>query len=241
MPEGGFIEISAENMLIEKKSGFPLEPGKYVKVTFRDWGIGMPVDMIQKIFDPFYTTKEKGHGLGLATSYSILNKHGGHIDVESEPGKGTAFHIFLPASEGNVSNASCFDSVSFRGSGTILVMDDEMVIRDIICEMLRSVGFDAKAAKDGREAIDILRAEMSEGRVPVAMIFDLTIPGGMGGKEAIGEIRKICADVPVFVSSGYAEDPIMAGPREYGFTDSICKPFKRMSLIKMLKKHLVSS
>ncbi len=240
MPEGGMVEISAENVLLDKNSGLFLEPGKYVKVTFRDSGIGMPAHMIRKIFDPFYTTKEKGHGLGLATSYSILNKHGGHIDAESEPGKGTAFHIYLPASERDILHVQSFEPSSFQGSGTVLVMDDESVIRDIICEMLQSFGFDAKPAKDGREAVEFLRAELNEGRSPVAMILDLTIPGGMGGKEAVGEIRKICLDVPVFVSSGYADDPIMARPRDYGFTASICKPFKRTSLIEMLKKHLVS-
>lgn len=241
MPDGGVVEIVAENVLIDKAMGLPLEPGRYVEISIKDRGIGMPREIIHKIFDPFYTTKEKGHGLGLATSYSILSKHGGHIDVESEPGKGTAFHLFLPASEGMEEEQEVFVTTPFLGSGTVLVMDDEPVIRDIICEMLNSLGYTAKAARNGREAISFLEAELGSGKKPAAMIFDLTIPGGMGGKETIGEVRKICADIPVFVSSGYADDPIMACPRDYGFSASICKPFKRANLVEMLRKHLASN
>jgi PAS domain S-box-containing protein len=238
MPEGGEISVSAENVTIKEQAHPTLAAGSYVKISFIDQGIGMPKEMLHKIFDPFYTTKPKGHGLGLATCYSIINRHGGCIDVESEPGKGSVFHVFIPALPGASSATIHKAKGTHRGSGAVLIMDDEEVIRDITAEMLKSLGYKVICARNGSEAIDAYMAEKNAKRAIAAMIFDLTIPGGMGGKEAIGKIRDLDKNIPVFVASGYADDPVMANPVEFGFTASICKPFRKTELAEVLEKHL---
>ncbi|MBN1412333.1 MAG: PAS domain S-box protein [Spirochaetales bacterium] len=232
MPDGGRIEVMAENIVIKGKKHPILDPGNYVKISISDQGIGMPGDILPRIFDPFYTTKPKGHGLGLATCYSIINRHGGCIEVESEPGKGSTFHVFLPAlPKSAVKKATRYQS-GYRGAGTILVMDDEAVIRETTEVMLKSFGFSVICTKDGSEVMQYLSSEIT------GIILDLTIPGGRGGKDTVTEIRKIDSGIPVFVMSGYADDPIMASPGEYGFTASICKPFTKIELAEMLDKHL---
>jgi two-component system, cell cycle sensor histidine kinase and response regulator CckA len=210
-----------------------------VKVSIKDFGTGIPKDVLPRIFDPFYTTKTKGHGLGLATCYSIINRHRGCITVESEPGKGSIFHVFLPAIRKiAVTNEAVF--ISHKGSGTIIVMDDEEVIRTTVKEMLESKGYSVVCKKDGTEAIDFFISETGAGRPITAIIFDLTIPGGMGGVEAVAEIRKLKAGayLPVFVVSGYAENEAMKDPVQYGFTASLCKPFTIAEIFEMLDKHL---
>ncbi|MFZ5952947.1 MAG: PAS domain S-box protein [Candidatus Rifleibacteriota bacterium] len=239
MPDGGKIKISASNIVVFEKD-FPLvNPGKYVKISVKDCGIGIPQEVLPKIFDPFFTTKAKGHGLGLATSFSIINRHGGFIDVNSQQGKGTTFHVFLPATEIVEQPTPRRQQLeSQKGSGKILVMDDEELMLEIIRDILGSMGYEVITACSGSEAIENHLREISQGRPLSAMIFDLTIPGEMGGKEAIGLVRQIDPDTPVFVASGYAEDPVMRSPAEYGFTASICKPFRRAELIGMLQKYL---
>jgi CheY-like chemotaxis protein len=215
-----------------------LSAGDYVKITFKDSGVGIPGEILPRIFDPFFTTKEKGHGLGLSTCYSIVNQHGGCIDVESETGKGSAFHVYLPAIKEAIV-LSALESVSLhKGSGTILVMDDEEILRETIANILEFFGYTVVCRENGKNAIDFFSKDFKADRKIVAMIFDLTITGGMGGKEAVAEIRKIAPDIPVLVSSGYADDPVMAEPARYGFTDSICKPFTINELIEMLNRHL---
>ena len=240
MPGGGTIEIRAINVCLSEKDHVTIPTGEYVKISIIDYGIGMPKEIISRIFDPFYTTKPKGHGLGLATSYSIINRHGGHIDVESEPGKGSEFHIYLPAFTGTplVNNNAVVSE--FKGAGTMVIMDDEDVLLDSIGGMLKSLGFFVVQTRNGKEAIEYLTSAIAAKREITGMILDLTVPGKMGGKEAILRIRKHDAKLPVFVASGYAEDPVIANPKEYGFTASICKPFKKNELVEMLSKHLTS-
>ncbi len=240
MPDGGLVEISAENIIIHASKHSILTPGKYVKLAFKDQGVGMPKEMLNRIFDPFYTTKSSGHGLGLATCYSIISKHGGHIEVESQPGKGSTFLVYLPASEQASSTLPQRASTKHVGTGTILVMDDENVVLGITCEMLRSFGYSVISAVNGREALEKFTAERNSGRGFTALIFDLTIPGELGGKETIKEIRKLDETVPVFVSSGYADDPIMADPNAYGFTASISKPFRKADMAELLETFLQS-
>jgi len=238
MPDGGTLEVSAQNISLSEKEHSSLLAGKYVKLSIKDQGIGIPKEFLPRIFDPYYTTKPKGHGLGLATCYSIINRHYGVIDVESEPGKGSTFNIYLPAT---IDTASTTDKKSIKnhiGSGTFLVMDDEEAILDLMKEMLESFGYDVVVKTNGADALDFFATEFIADRKIAGMIFDLTIPGGMGGKEAIKEIRKLCSDTPVFVSSGYSEDPIIAHPQEYGFNASIRKPFMIADLAGMLQDHL---
>jgi PAS domain S-box-containing protein len=240
MPNGGTIEISARNLSLSEKEHDTLGAGNYVKLSIKDHGIGIPENFLPKIFDPYYTTKPQGHGLGLATCYSIVHRHGGCIDVESEPGEGCIFHLLLPASSAHIetSQGNVEGSQKHKGSGTFLVMDDEEAIRKITKRMLESMGYTVVLKENGKDAVDFFKTEIKANRKLAGMIFDLTIPGGMGGKEAIGEIRKICSETPVFVASGYSNDPIMTNPERYGFNAGISKPFQRADLSDMLKKYL---
>ena len=238
MPMGGTIEVKAQNISFKNKKHPILTDNYYVKITVKDFGIGIPPEILNRIFDPFFTTKVKGHGLGLATSYSIISRHEGIIDVESESGKWSAFHIYLPAVKDESSAKIKKKSSIQKGSGTIIVMDDEESIRDVVQSMLKALGYSVILTKDGNEVIDLIKEEYKANRKITGIILDLTVPGGMGGKAAITEIRKIDKDVPVFVSSGYAEDPIMSSPGEYGFTDSLCKPFMISDLSDLLDKYL---
>jgi PAS domain S-box-containing protein len=237
MPNGGSIEIAAQNISF-KETGFPpLTQGDYVKVSISDSGIGISPEVLPRIFDPFYTTKTKGHGLGLATCYSIINRHGGYIDVESKPGKGSTFHVYLPASRESVVLEATLNE-KHRGSGTIIVVDDEEVVRNTLGKMLESMGYSVVRKNDGRAAIDFYRNETKAGHAFTAMIFDLTIPGGMGGIEAAMEIRKTDTKIAIFVASGYADDLALKNPGEYGFTASVSKPFTIAELSQMLNKNL---
>jgi two-component system cell cycle sensor histidine kinase/response regulator CckA len=238
MPAGGEIELVARNITIGHNEHPKLTQGNYARLSLSDHGIGIPKELLSRIFDPFFTTKSKGHGLGLATCYSIINRHGGAIDVESEPGKGSTFHIYLPAAAEPIVNETVQTKRMHIGIGTIIVMDDEEIMRDTISDMLTALGYVAKCTNSGKEALELLFKETTAKRSIAAMILDLTIPGGMGGKETIAEIRRMDSKIPVFVASGYADDPVMQNPSEYGFSASIRKPFMKNELAEMLSKYL---
>lgn len=238
MPQGGKIKITAKNMAIEEMSGLPsLRGDNYVKISIEDNGVGIPQEIIKRIFGPFFTTKHKGNGLGLATCYSIIQKHDGFIDVESIPDKGSSFHIYLPAKKDEHIQDDTVLSLEHKGSGKILLMDDEDLVRDIAGTMLGDMGYTVIEAKDGEEALTICAEAQKRGDSIFCAFFDLTIPGGMGGKEAIVKLREFAPDMPVFASSGFSEDPVIACPTEFGFTDSICKPFMSDDLAEMMNKH----
>jgi PAS domain S-box-containing protein len=242
MPNGGSIEIAAGNISIRDKEHSLMAKGDYVKVSIKDSGIGIPKDIMPRIFEPFYTTKTQGHGLGLATCYSIVKRHGGAIDVESEQGKGSTFHVYLPASVETIL-ADAATIITHKGSGTIIVMDDEEVMRTTLRKMLESLGYTVVCKSDGKECVDFFINESKANRQFAAMIFDLTIPGGMGGMEAVREIRKLntgAPKVPVFVVSGYTDSSVMTNPVEYGFTASFSKPFTIAELSAMLEKYLTA-
>jgi PAS domain S-box-containing protein len=238
MPMGGKIEVTAKNIRQGNKEHSILQNTQYVKVSIKDFGIGIPKEIKPFIFDPFFTTKTKGHGLGLATSFSIVNRHEGLMDIESTPGKGTTFHIFLPASQENAINEKQKTDVSHKGSGTIIVMDDEEFIRNTLEKMLNSQGYNCVLLKDGSEVLDFFQAENKSKRQITGLILDLTIPGGLGGREIVSAIRKIDPKVPILVISGYADDPAIADPAPFGFTASIGKPFTIAELSAVLEKHL---
>ncbi|MFZ2957205.1 MAG: ATP-binding protein [Candidatus Ozemobacteraceae bacterium] len=241
MPMGGRIIISAKNTVIKDGENLLLKAGMFIKLSITDTGIGIPADLLKRIFDPFFTTKQRGHGLGLATCYAIVQKHEGCIDVESVMGKGSTFHVFLPASQQRTVQAVSQTSVSHKGSGRILIMDDEPSIREILGSSLKGMGYTVLEAKDGEEALRICDDAVKDGKPIDGAFFDLTIPGGMGGKEAIVQLRKQYPDVPVYASSGYSEDPVMARPTEYGFTDSIRKPYRKDELVAMLNRHAMKN
>ncbi|MBL8027899.1 MAG: PAS domain S-box protein, partial [Fibrobacteres bacterium] len=240
MPMGGIIEITARNVVLKDKEHVALPKGNYVRISIKDYGTGIPKEMLPRIFDPFFTTKIKGHGLGLATCYSIINRHDGCIDIDSELGKGSTFHIYLPAADGSILPTQKNGARLGKGSGTFLVMDDEENILEITKDMLEFLGYTVICKTDGRAIVDFIAGELKANRSIAGIILDITIPGGMGGKEAVKEIRKLCPETPLFVASGYAEDPVMANPKEHGFTASICKPFNMNGLTEMLGERLTN-
>jgi PAS domain S-box-containing protein len=236
MHSGGTIEISAVDTFIKENDHPQLTPGSYVKISVKDQGAGIPPEIKDKIFDPFFTTKTTGNGIGLATCYSITEKHSGTIDFESKPGKGSVFHIYLPAVSKGFSKDNPPITETHKGEGTILVMDDEKVIRKMTASMLESFGYNTVGVENGTIAVDFFKNSETEVK---AMIFDLTIPGGMGGLEAVEKIREIDLQIPVFVASGYSKDPVMNDPEKYGFTASIIKPFKMSELAEIFNKYLL--
>ncbi|MFA5354637.1 MAG: ATP-binding protein [Thermodesulfovibrionales bacterium] len=234
MPEGGVITIQAENIIVTEKDGLPLTPGKYLRISQRDQGMGIPEENLKRIFDPYFTTKRpatrKGVGLGLSTSYSLIRSHEGHIEAESQEGKGTVFHIYLPASQKEHIEEKGRDKEVSNEKGHILLMDDEEIVREVMSEMLRSMGYSVGLAKEGREAVEIFRTAHEAGAPFDLVILDLTIPGGMGAREVIGKLKEIEPEVKAIVSSGYPHDPVMADFRSYGFKAVVIKPYKMKEL-----------
>ena len=236
MADGGIVELVAENKLLDSADNIPLRSGGYVLITIRDRGAGIPEEHLNKIFDPYFTTKTTGNGLGLATSHSIIRKHGGHIMVESQPDAGTIFRIYLPASKRELPKVVDADPVAIAGRGKILIMDDEEMIRDMAGDMLRHLHYEVHLAKDGLEAIAAISQATQAGEPFDAVIMDLTIPGGCGGKEVIKEVRKIDPQVKAIVSSGYSNDPIMADFTKHGFDGVVTKPYGIEELSEVIHK-----
>ncbi|MFC1643419.1 PAS domain S-box protein, partial [Myxococcota bacterium] len=222
MPRGGCVRITAHNVAKDDVDVPSLPRKDHVKLTVSDNGSGMPANIIPFIFDPFYTTKQVGSGLGLTICYSIIKRHEGHIDVESEPGQGTTFALYLPAAVNPVQSPESAPILPHSGVGRILIMDDEEVIRETTAALCRSLGYTVVLAQNGEEALRILREEADAEEKLCALILDLTIPGGLGGLEVLAKVRRTYARLPVFVVSGYADDPVMAHPINFGFTDSLC-------------------
>jgi PAS domain S-box-containing protein len=240
MPEGGNIRISGENVQ-EHSSDVPgwLADTGYIKIRVEDDGCGIAEEHLGKIFDPYFSTKQEGSGLGLAITHSIIQKHQGIIDVHSEVGVGTIFTIYLPVSEKQVLPVSVEEvSSPETNKAKIIVMDDEAPVREIAMLMLRNLGHEALAAKDGNEAIKLYNEQKKSGKAVDVIIMDLTIPGGMGGKEAVQELLKVSPDAKVVVASGYANDPAMVHYKQYGFKAAICKPFLLDELRNTIKNVL---
>ncbi len=236
MPRGGIIKVSAENTAVDVEQGLPLKEGNYIKISIEDQGIGIPEEHLQKIFDPYFTSKQKGSGLGLATAYSIVKRHDGYVQVESELGVETTFNIYLPASLKDVLIEKELRERIHTGKGKILIMDDEEIIRKVAGEMIKVLGYEVEFAKDGAEAIELYKKAKESAQPFDAIIMDLTIPGGMGGKETIQELIEIDPETKAIVSSGYSNDPIMADYRKYGFCGVIAKPYKIKELGEILYK-----
>jgi CheY-like chemotaxis protein len=235
MPEGGIIEICAENITLPANNEFALPAGPYLKTSFRDRGVGIGPDHLSKVFDPYFTTKQKGSGLGLTVAYSIVDKHNGKLTVESELGQGTTFTIYLPASEKLASQSTDEMTSLFIGKGKILVMDDEKFIRDVAIHMLGKIGYEVAVADDGNQAVEMYRKAQKSGEPFDTVIMDLTVPGGMGGKEAIQELKKLDPNVKALVSSGYSNDPILSNFRDYGFQGVVKKPYRIQDMSDALR------
>ncbi len=238
MPDGGVIQIKAENITVDSWHGLPIKSGQYVKVSIQDQGTGIQPENLSKIFDPYYTTKHKGNGLGLATTYSIIKRHEGHITVQSEPGIGTNFVFYVPAVEKGEPEIVVEESRVMQGSGRLLVMEDEEDIRDILGTMLVHLGYEVDFATDGTVAIELYRQAQKAGKPFTATILDLTIPGGVGGREAIQHLKALDPNVVALVSSGYSNDPVIATPEQFGFKGMVAKPYNLSDLGKALDRAL---
>jgi PAS domain S-box-containing protein len=234
MPKGGNIYISAISDTIEKRNSRNLKEGSYVKITVRDTGSGISKTQLAKIFDPFYTTKKDGSGLGLTTSHNIIKKHDGCMCVDSEIGKGTTFSIWIPATERVVESVVTDTLCNSKGKGRILVMDDDEDLVEVVCEMLDNLGYDVVAVNDGQTALETYKKEFDSNQRYDAVILDLTIPGGMGGKDTIRELLAIDKDAQCIVSSGYSADPVMANYKDYGFKAVLSKPYSLQELSNTL-------
>ena len=239
MPDGGVIEVSCQNSADSTKESLPLPAGKYVKIIVTDSGSGIPEKHLDKIFDPYFSTKQDGSGLGLAICHSIIIKHNGGISVQSEVNKGTTFTIYLPASAEifkGIASSSAQGIIETANKTTIMVMDDDSMIRSIFKQMLERFGHEVLLVENGHEAIELYNEYYKSNRSIDIIIMDLTIPGGMGGKDAVQEILRINPEAKVVVSSGYSNDPVIAHYKEHGFKAFIVKPFQFAELNKLINE-----
>ncbi len=241
MPGGGNLTVTAQNCACDaaEKEIMELEGHYFVKLCFSDTGHGIPKENLEKIFDPYFTTKQRGSGLGLATTYAIIKKHGGKISVESELGKGTTFRIYLPAvPDTQVKRTEEKAQLTSWNGKRILVMDDEAYIRDLMGSFLEMLDIETDFAENGSEAIQKYRQALNSEHPFDAVIMDLTIRGGMGGKEAVKKILEIDPNAKVIVASGYSMDSVLASSDKFGFKGRLSKPFSLEELNKVLSQVL---
>jgi len=238
MEGGGIIRVVCKNAPMgEKQDSLP--KGRFIQIDIKDQGIGIPEKDLPALFDPYFTTKEVGRGLGLAAAYAIMNKHGGHITVASELKVGTTFSLYLPASDALVADESTADApVAIDGNGRILVMDDDEVVLQVVKTMLSHLGYQVVLAVNGTEALAKYVDAQQSGQPFEAVIMDLIVPTGMGGEEAIQQLLAIDPRAKVIVSSGYCYDPVMADYKSYGFKGVMAKPYHLAGLREQLTQLL---
>jgi len=237
MPDGGQLTIRAKNEMLEQGNSHFLPPGEYIRIALADNGQGIPRANLARIFDPYFTTKPNGSGLGLASVYSIVKRHGGTVEVTSTVGIGSCFTVWLPASSGREPVDKAVEPMGeLTGKGRILVMDDERIIRDIVTDILEFIGYEVESCADGREAIERFRAARDRGASFSAVILDLTVPGGMGGRETAARILEFDPHAVLIVSSGYSSDPVVANHLQYGFHGVISKPFDASTMARELER-----
>ncbi len=238
MPRGGVLRIEIRNRLLEEPNELGMPPGGYVDVAIRDQGTGISRENLPLVFDPYFTTKQRGSGLGLSSAYSIVKRHGGVLTVESDEGQGATFHIYLRASRDAPERPSMEPGLVHTGSGRILVMDDEEAIRKVTGRMLEALGYEPAFACDGEEALAAYATALEQGSRFDVVIMDLTIPGGMGGKEAVRKLLDLDPEARAIVSSGYSNDTVMAEHRKHGFRGVVTKPVRMDTLSEAIERIL---
>ncbi len=241
MPLGGSVMITAKNVAASSASlPHVLARGNYIMISIEDTGVGIPEQYVGKIFDPYFTTKEKGSGLGLATSYSIVRNHGGMIDVRTKPGEGSTFTVYLPAIAREDRTASSVKPPerSAQRTARVLVMDDEEIIRNLSRELVNALGHEVDIARHGEEALEKYREALAAGKPFDLVILDLTVRGGTGGVETIQKLREIDPAVKAVVSSGYSDDTAIASHLSLGFKSYLKKPYNIDQLRQILNSLL---
>jgi PAS domain S-box-containing protein len=240
MPSGGTLRISGRNMVSEQGPASMLAPGRYVKISFADQGPGISAMNLPRVFDPFFTTKAEGSGIGLTATYAILKKHDGHIEAESRAGEGATFHVWLPATVKQPSSVRPPPPDTARGRGLVLVMDDDDMVRQLVCNMLKHLGYEPIPSCEGAEALQRARAVLAEGKQLAAALLDLTVRSGEGGRDTVRALRTVLPELPIIASSGYSDDPVMAQPALFGFSASLRKPFRLSELAELLTRLIES-
>ncbi len=236
MPQPGTIRMTAVNVNVTLRDGLPLEEGPYVRITVEDKGVGIPGELISKIFDPFFTTKQRGSGLGLASVYSIVKSHNGHITVQSAPGQGSIFSFYIPARPaGKVAGEAPVKGAKKGKSLRILILDDEILIRNMLEEALRNLGHAVCTVPEGSLAVEEFEKEFSAGNPYDLLVLDLTVPGGMGGRDVVHMLNERHGKVRAIASTGYATDPILANYKAHGFAGRLAKPYRIEDLVETIE------
>ncbi|MCF3650861.1 PAS domain S-box protein [Synoicihabitans lomoniglobus] len=242
MPDGGVVKLRLRN---EKHRGDPvrsISAGNYLFLEIEDTGHGISSEQIGRIFDPYFTTKQTGSGLGLATVYSIIRKHAGHIEVSSEVGEGTRFRILLPALPDATTPSTAKSKPSTAPlRGRILFMDDEANIRRMAATLLEHLGLEAETVVDGESVVKRFVEAKAEGKPFDVVLMDLTVPGGMGGKETMEKLRALDPGVRAIVSSGYSIDPVLSNYGDHGFCARVTKPYRAADLARVLREVLTTN
>jgi len=237
MPDGGRIHARLRNHKgpVGPNGDAPLHDGRFICISISDTGTGIPPEHLGRIFDPYFSTKKNGSGLGLATVYSIIRKHQGHIEVASEPGRGTTFQFWLPAATSAPAPTPAGGALPEKLAGRVLFMDDEETIRHMAQALLVRLGFEVVTVSDGAAAVSSYAEALANGQPFRVVVMDLTVPGGMGGRQAMEELLKIDSDVRAVVSSGYSSDPVLANHRAHGFKGVVAKPYRIADLARVLR------
>jgi signal transduction histidine kinase/ActR/RegA family two-component response regulator len=241
MDDGGIITLSAEKRTVKADEVPSLAAGDYLALSVADHGSGIPEEIRSRIFDPYFTTKREGRGLGLAVCHSIMAGHGGTITLASRVGDGATFTAYLPVSVEGTPIPAARATPIVRGQGRVLIMDDEEVVRRVASKIVSTLGYEVAAATDGRDAIEQWQRAHEQGSPFDVVIMDLTVPGGVGGREAIRELLALDPKAKAIVSSGYSDNPVMANYREYGFCDVLGKPYSVADVSRTLSSVLSSA
>jgi len=236
MENGGLLTVRVENIQKKATDNLPIADGAYVKISIKDRGAGISKENLQKIFDPYFSTKEMGNGLGLSISYSIIQKHKGYITAESDIGKGATFYIYLPAIDVVYEKRDGDCNKVLKKSARALFMDDEELVREVAGKMLNFIGCEVEFASDGEEAIEMYKEAFENNKKYDLVIMDLTVPGGMGGKETIKALKAFDPNITAIVSSGYSTDQVMSDFKKYGFKGIIVKPYRIVDLSRVINE-----
>lgn len=231
MPNGGLVTTTCEQVMLDNNNNENLKPGQYIKISIKDEGTGIEKKNLKIIFDPYYTTKTAGHGLGLSTCYSIIKNHDGTIEVNSEFGKGSIFSIYLPATSDDIVHFTSDSKAIERSEGKVLLMDDEESIGEYIIALLTRYGYTVDHVLRGEDTIEYYNNALKDNNPYKVVILDLTIKGGLGGRETIEKLLEIDPDVQAIVSSGYSQDPIMVNYKKFGFKTSVSKPYMSKEIL----------